>query len=106
MVLGLVRRLHTKTQEITVHMADERPAPEQLNPRGWDWSSTQNAVGPAPASQPSAAAEPSAPASSADAGHVVPESVETGEASAWWLAGLAALPGGVLVRFRKAFGIA
>ena len=38
--------------------------------------------------------------------HAVPEAVETGEASAWWLAGLAALAGGVLVSFRTAFGIA
>lgn len=52
---------------------------------------------------PSEPAEPSAPAEPTDPGegeHTVPDTVETGGATAWWLAAVAALTAGVLVRVR------
>lgn len=50
---------------------------------------------------------PQAPAESApEADHVLPDRVETGNGAAWWFAGLAAAGLAVLVRFRRAFGLA
>lgn len=37
--------------------------------------------------------------------HAVPEKVETGDTAAWWLAGLAAVGAGAMVRFRRSFGL-
>ncbi|WP_180537439.1 hypothetical protein [Micrococcus luteus] len=41
-----------------------------------------------------------------DGEHSVPDTVETGSGTAWWLAGLGAVAAGVLVRFRRTFGLA
>lgn len=40
-----------------------------------------------------------------DDAHEVPETVETGDGAAWWLAALGAAAAGVLVRFRKGLGL-
>lgn len=49
-----------------------------------------------------APAEPGAPG---DDAHEVPETVETGDGAAWWLAALGAAAAGMLVRFRKGLGL-
>ena len=52
--------------------------------------------------------EPAAPAPEqpAEDGHTVPDTVETGNGSAWGLAAIGALAAGVLVRLRRTFGLA
>ena len=52
--------------------------------------------------------EPAAPAPEQpdEDGHTVPDTVETGNGSAWGLAAIGALAAGVLVRLRRTFGLA
>ena len=61
---------------------------------------------PAESGHPEKPAKPAKPAESDTAEHTVPTKVQTGDEAAWWLAGIAALGAGALVRFRKAFGTA
>lgn len=66
---------------------------------------------PADPADPSDPTEPAAPVEGDDDGddrdeeHTVPSTVETGDASAWWLAGFGALLGAALLRGRKALGL-
>lgn len=74
---------------------DSTPTP--IDPVGDDEGETP--------AEPEVPAEPQAPAE--DGGdHTVPETVETGQGSSWALAGAAAVGAGLLVRFRRAFGLA
>ena len=65
---------------------------------------------PADPADPSDPTDPAAPVEGDDDGdrdeeHTVPSTVETGDASAWWLAGFGALLGAALLRGRRALGL-
>lgn len=79
--------------------------------------STPTPIDPAPAPEPQPEPEPApeepadpapapAPEQPVEDGHTVPDTVETGNGSAWGLAAIGALAAGVLVRLRRTFGLA
>ncbi len=99
----------TRTVEFTVEVLD------------LPGDSTPTPIDPAPAPEPAPEPEPAEPAEPvvdegepaapapeqpAEDGHTVPDTVETGNGSAWGLAAIGALAAGVLVRLRRTFGLA
>ncbi|MBN6749613.1 Ig-like domain-containing protein [Micrococcus luteus] len=77
---------------------EPEPAPE---PEPEPEPAPEEPVDPAPAPE-----EPAEPEQPAEDGHTVPDTVETGNGSAWGLAAIGALAAGVLVRLRRTFGLA
>ncbi|MCV7741094.1 MAG: Ig-like domain-containing protein [Actinomycetota bacterium] len=121
----------TRTVEFTVEVLDlpgdstptpidPAPAPEpQPEPEPEPEPAPEEPTDPAPApeepAEPEQPAEPvvdedepaaPAPEQPAEDGHTVPDTVETGNGSAWGLAAIGALAAGVLVRLRRTFGLA
>lgn len=99
----------TRTVEFTVEVLD------------LPGDSTPTPIDPAPAPEPAPEPEPAEPAEPVvdedepaapapeqpdEDGHTVPDTVETGNGSAWGLAAIGALAAGVLVRLRRTFGLA
>lgn len=99
----------TRTVEFTVEVLD------------LPGDSTPTPIDPAPAPEPAPEPEPAEPAEPvvdedepaapapeqpAEDGHTVPDTVETGNGSAWGLAAIGALAAGVLVHLRRTFGLA
>ena len=95
--------------------ADPTPAPEEPTPEEpADPAPAPEEPTPAP-EEPAEPAEPvvdedepaaPAPEQPAEDGHTVPDTVETGNGSAWGLAAIGALAAGVLVRLRRTFSLA